>query len=76
MLKLTELIITFKGYKARSFRKENNNGIKLLQEYLEDPSTIPEDISKIQVSSFKNLYREVAWMFSRITGQESMETIP
>jgi hypothetical protein len=76
MLKLLEMTITFKGGKSKSFLKEKNNGLKLLQEYLEDPSTIPEDISKIQASSFKNPYREVAWMFSRITGQESMETIP
>jgi hypothetical protein len=71
MLKLPEPTITFKGDEARSFLKEKNNGLELLQEYLEDPSTMPEDISRIQVSSLKNPYREVAWIFTRITGQES-----
>jgi hypothetical protein len=56
MLKLPELIITFKGDKARSFLKEKNNGLELLQEYLEDPSAMPKDISRIQVSSLKNTY--------------------
>jgi hypothetical protein len=37
---------------------------------------MPEDISRIQVSSLKNPYRELAWIFTRITGQESMTTIP
>jgi hypothetical protein len=67
MLKLPKLTITFKGNEAKIFLKEKNNGLDLLQEYLEDPSTMPEDISIIQVSSLKNLYREVAWIFTRIT---------
>jgi hypothetical protein len=56
MLKLRELTITFKGEEARSFLKEKNNGLELLQEYLEDPSTMLEDISRIQVGSLKNPY--------------------
>jgi hypothetical protein len=76
MLKLPEPTITFKGDEARNFLKEKNNGLELLQEYLEDPTTMPEDISRIQVSSLKNPYRELAWIFTRITGQESTTTIP
>jgi hypothetical protein len=58
MLKLPELTVTFKGDEARSFLKEKNNGLELLQEYLEDPSTMPEDISRIQVSLLKNPYEK------------------
>jgi hypothetical protein len=62
MLKLLESTITFKGDEARSFLKEKNNGLDLLQEYLEDPATMSEDISRIQFKSLKNPYREVAWI--------------
>jgi hypothetical protein len=47
MLKLPETTVTFKGDKARRILKEKNNGLDILQEYLEDPSTMREDISKI-----------------------------
>jgi hypothetical protein len=47
MLESPELTVKFKGDEARIFLKENNNGLEILEEYLEDPSTITEDISKI-----------------------------
>jgi hypothetical protein len=56
--------------------KERNNGLELLQEYLEDPTMMPEDLSNIQVSLLKNPYREITWIFSRVAGQESTTTIP
>jgi hypothetical protein len=56
MLKLRELTITLNGEEARSFLEEKNNGLELLQEYLENPSTILVDISRIQVGSLKNPY--------------------
>jgi hypothetical protein len=56
--------------------KGRNNGIELLQEYLQDPTTIPQDLSRIQVSSLKDPYREMDWIFTRITGQYSTKTIP
>jgi hypothetical protein len=65
-----------KGYEAKIFLKDRKNGLKLLQEYLEDPLALPKDISKIQVSSLKNIYCKVAWIFTRIIGQDSMETVP
>ena len=34
-----------------------------------------EDISKIQVSSLKNPYKEISWLFTRIVGQDSTEMI-
>jgi len=55
-MKLIEPSIIFKGDEYRSFLKENNNGLELLREYIEYPSTMPEDISKIQVSSLKSTY--------------------
>jgi hypothetical protein len=55
-LKLPESNITYKGDEPRIFLKGRNNGIELLQEYLQDPTTIPQDLSKIQVSSLKDPY--------------------
>jgi hypothetical protein len=56
MLKLPELTLTYKGDKARNFLKGRNNGIELLQEYFQDPATMPQDLSRIQVSSLKYPY--------------------
>jgi hypothetical protein len=75
MLKLPEPTLTFKGEDCRDFLKKHNNGLDLLPEYLENPASIPEDITRIQVESFKNPYREIAWLFTRLTGQESTATI-
>jgi len=55
MLKLPETTIKFKGDEAKIFLKETNSGLELLQEYLEDPTMMPEDLSNIQVSLLKNL---------------------
>jgi hypothetical protein len=38
---------------------------------LQDPTTIPQDLSKIQVSSLKDPYWEIVWIFTRITSQDS-----
>jgi hypothetical protein len=54
MLKLPEPTITFKGEEERNFLKNKNNGLDLLQEYLEDLATMSVDISRIQVSLLKN----------------------
>jgi hypothetical protein len=62
--------ITFKGEEAREFLKEKNSGLELLREYLEDPAMMRDDLSKIQVNSLKNPYKEIAWLFTRVTGQE------
>jgi hypothetical protein len=45
-------------------------GFKLQEGYLKDPTLFPQDLSNIQVSSWKNLYREMVWLFTRITRQE------
>jgi hypothetical protein len=64
MLKLSEPNPVYKGEEARNFVKSKNNGIQLLQEYLHDPTSMLEDISRIQVSSLKNPYKEIAWLFT------------
>jgi len=51
--------MVYKGEEARNFLKRKNNGLELLQEYLHDPMTMIEDISRIQVSSLKNPYKEI-----------------
>jgi hypothetical protein len=35
-----------------------------------------KDLSRIQVSSLKDPYQEIAWLFTRVTGQDSTKTIP
>jgi hypothetical protein len=75
MLKLLDLMLTFKGEDCRYFLKGHNNGLDLLPKYLENPASILEDITMIKVDSFKNPFHEIAWFFTRLTGQESIVTI-
>jgi hypothetical protein len=75
MLRLSEPTLTFRGQDCKQFLEKHDNGLDLLPEFLEDPTTVPEDITKLQVSSFRNPFREIAWLFTRITGQESMTSI-
>jgi hypothetical protein len=75
MLKLPEPMLTFKGEDCRDLLKRHNNGLDLLPEYLENLASILEDITRIQVNSFKNPFPEIAWLFTRLTGQESTATI-
>jgi hypothetical protein len=57
ILKFLEPNLVYKGKEAEKILKIKNNGIELLQEYLHDPASILEDISKIQVSSLKHPYK-------------------
>jgi hypothetical protein len=57
ILKFLEPNLVYKGKEAKKILKIKNNGIELLQEYLHDPTSILEDISKIQVSSLKHPYK-------------------
>jgi hypothetical protein len=76
MLKLPDPNLTYKGVDAINFLRGENNGIELLQEYIQDTTTISKDLSRIQVISLKYPYREIAWLFTRVTGQDSIITIP
>jgi hypothetical protein len=59
-------MLTFKGEDCREFLKKHENGLDLLPEFLENPTVIPEDITRLQVSSFKNPFQEIFWL-TRIT---------
>jgi hypothetical protein len=75
VLKIPEPTLIFKGEDCKDLFKRHNNGLDLFHEYLENPVSIPEDITRIQVDSFKNPFREIAWLFTRLIGQESTATI-
>jgi hypothetical protein len=75
MLKLPEPTLTFKGEYCRELLKKHNNGLDLLPEYSENPASIPKQITIIQVASFKNPYREIAWVFTRLIGHERTASI-
>jgi hypothetical protein len=75
MLKLPKPTLTFKEEDYRDFLKKHNNGLDLLPEYLENPATITEDITRIQIDSFKNRFLYIVWLFTRLIGQERTATI-
>jgi hypothetical protein len=68
MLILPDPTPTFKGENCREFLNKHDNGLDLLLEFLENPTTGPGDMTRLQVSAFKNPFREIAWIFTRITG--------
>jgi hypothetical protein len=76
MLRVPQLTMVFKSVETKYFFKMNKGGIKLLEEYLEDPTIFPKEISNIQVCSLKIPNREMAWLFSRITRKESTSNVP
>ena len=61
MLILSEPTLTFKGQDCKQLLEKHDNGLDLLPEFLEDLIAVPEDITKLQVSSFRNPFREIAW---------------
>jgi hypothetical protein len=75
MLKLSEPTLTFRGEDCKQFLAKHNNVLDLLPHFLENPLLVPEDITIMQVSSFRNPFRKIAWLFKRITGQESTTTV-
>jgi hypothetical protein len=75
MLRLLKPMLTFKGEDCREFLKKHDNGLDLLPEFLQNPTAVPEDITRLQVDSFKNPFQEIAWIFTRITGQETKTNI-
>jgi hypothetical protein len=63
ILKLPEPNLIYKGEEVRNYLKSKNNGLEILQVYLHDPSTIPKEISRIQVSYLNDPYKEFLWLF-------------
>jgi hypothetical protein len=76
LLKLPEPNLTYEGDRARTFLKGRNNGIEILQEYLQDSATMPQDLSRIQASSLKDPYREIASRFTIIIVHDSTTSSP
>jgi hypothetical protein len=75
MLKLHEPTLSLKQEDCIDFQKKHDNGLDIFREFLENPTDIPEDIKRIQVNSFKIIFREINWLFTSLTGQESTATI-
>ena len=57
ILRFPELSLVYKEEEAENFMKRKNNGIELLQEYLQDHASMPKDLSRIQVSYLKHPYK-------------------
>jgi len=55
--------------------KKHDNSLDLLPGFLENHAIILEDITRLQVNSFKIPFREISWLFTRVTGQESIANI-
>jgi hypothetical protein len=49
--------------------------LDILADFLEDPTTVPGDITRMQVSSFRNPLREIAWLVTRIMRHASTTRI-
>jgi hypothetical protein len=75
MLKLSKPTLTFRGQDYKKFLEKHDNGLDILAKFLEDMIAIPKDITKLQVSSFRNPFQEIAWLFTRIMGQASTASI-
>jgi hypothetical protein len=55
-----EPTLTFIGEDYKQFLAEHNNRLDLLLLFLENLNIFPEDITSMQVSSFRNLFQEIA----------------
>jgi hypothetical protein len=75
MIRLTDPMPTFMGDNCREFLKKHDNELDFLPKFLENPAIAHRDITRLQVSTFKNPFREIAWLLTRIAGQESIANI-
>jgi hypothetical protein len=75
MLKLLKPTLTSRGQDCKQFLEKHHNGLDILADFLEDLKAVLEDITRLQVSSFRNPLWEIAWLFTRITGQASTTSI-
>jgi hypothetical protein len=57
ILRFPEPSLVYKGEEARNFLKRKTNGIKILQQYLKYPTSMPKYLSRIQVSYLKYPYK-------------------
>jgi hypothetical protein len=75
MLKFLKPTLTIKGQDCKKFLEEHHNGLDIIANFLKDSTIVPEDITMLQVNSFRNPFRKSAWLFTRITGQASTTSI-
>jgi hypothetical protein len=75
MLKLPKPTLTLRGQDYKQFLEKHHNRLDILADFLKDSTTVPEDITRLQVSSFRNPFRKIAWLFTRITRQASTTRI-
>jgi hypothetical protein len=47
MLKLWEPTLAFRGKDCKQFLEKHDNGLEILAEFLEDPTTVPEYFTKL-----------------------------
>jgi hypothetical protein len=71
MLRLPTPNKTFKGSEVDAFLKAHDGGVDLLNNFLTEPLNDSGSSSQIEVCSLKYPYKEFAWLFSRIVGQDS-----
>jgi hypothetical protein len=74
-VKLLETTLSFIGKDCRDFPKIHDNDLDLLLDFLDNFVVVLEDITTIQVDSFRNPFQEIAWLFTRMKGKESIATI-
>jgi hypothetical protein len=75
MLTLPDPTPTFKGENCKQFLKKHGNELDLLPKLLQDPTPAPRDMAILQVSACKNLFRQIAFLFTRTTRQASATDI-
>ena len=74
-VKFPEPTLTFRGEDCKQFLAKHNNGLDLFPLFLENLNLVPEDITSMQVHSFRNPFWKISLLFTRITGRESTTTI-
>ena len=75
MLRLPDPTLIFKNAEADDFLKSHSGGMELLESFLMSP-TSDTNTTQVEVCSLKYPYKEFTWLFSRIIGQESMNSLP
>jgi hypothetical protein len=60
MKRKLEPTLMFRGEDYNQFLAEHNNKLDLLLLFLENLNIVPEDITSMQVSSFRNSFHEIA----------------
>jgi hypothetical protein len=75
MLTLPDPTPTFKGENCKQLLKKHGNELDLWSKLLQDPAPAPRDMAMLQVSACKNLFQQIAWLFTRTTREESATDI-